>query len=433
MSVRPLPTYHLRPARGWINDPNGMVFHEGRWHVFYQHNPVGPVHDAIAWGHASTADLLTWRHHPVAFGPTPDGPDRFGCWSGVFVPGLERPAVVYSGVVGSGADSTVVLRWGSPDLETWGEPQVVAHTPEGAGIAVMRDPFVFTWAGRRWALVGAGAQDGTPRVLVYDCDDVTRWHYRGVFLDGSEPMLRAQAPAGIWECPQLVAPTASEPGVVVLSLWNDGVLGDAVGVTGDIVDAGGYPAFRAGGVQPLDAGDSFYAPQIALDPRGGDPLMFGWLREGDLAPETHEVAGCLSLPRRLAVRAGVIEVTPDAAVARLPVGPATRPGAGVHDLPAHCMLHATTGEAYLVGEEPLPGQAPVRHRLDAGARAFVDGQVAEVFAGRAVPASYRTGGAWRLDVGAGARVEVAEVTGAALSSPARSAPAGTGSAPGAPA
>ena len=75
----PTTSYHLRPHRGWLNDPNGMTFRDGVWHVFFQHNPASPEHRRIAWGHAVSDDLANWRLLPVAFGPTPGGPDSSGC------------------------------------------------------------------------------------------------------------------------------------------------------------------------------------------------------------------------------------------------------------------------------------------------------------------------------------------------------------------
>lgn len=69
----PTTTYHLRPERGWLNDPNGMTCVDGVWHVFFQHNPAAPVHGQIAWGHATSTDLALWRLRPVAFSPTLNG------------------------------------------------------------------------------------------------------------------------------------------------------------------------------------------------------------------------------------------------------------------------------------------------------------------------------------------------------------------------
>ena len=70
--------FHIQPAKGWTNDPNGMVFRDGRWHVFFQHNPAAAVHTDIHWGHVSSDDLVTWQEHSVAFGPVAGGPDQGG-------------------------------------------------------------------------------------------------------------------------------------------------------------------------------------------------------------------------------------------------------------------------------------------------------------------------------------------------------------------
>jgi len=194
----PTTSYHLRPHRGWLNDPNGMTLRDGVWHVFFQHNPAAPEHRRIAWGHAVSDDLANWRLLPVAFGPTPGGPDAFGCWSGVFLPGHERPGVVYSGVTDESGASTVCLRWGSPDLVTWDAPVVVAPTPDLDDIAVMRDPFVFELDGRPLAILGAGRRDGTPVVLLFDRQNELAWRYLGLFV-ADDPVLAAPACApGDW-------------------------------------------------------------------------------------------------------------------------------------------------------------------------------------------------------------------------------------------
>ena len=264
--------------------------------MFFQHNPVGPVHHQIHWGHMSSPDLVTWTEHPVAFGPTPGGPDSFGCWSGVFAPGLGQPAVVYSGVVDESLHSTICLRWGSADLTTWSEPVVVGTTPGGMGVRVMRDPFVFEHGGRRWGLLGAGLDDGTAAILLYSCDDMLDWRFEEVWLAAREQSLLSEgAPADIWEC-QLV--WADGVPVLVLSLQLDGVLGEVVAVMGEVAEQDGRPRFTASSVERLDTGNCFYAPQLVQD--GSSPLMFGWARQEPLdtsglgdGPHT---AGCLTFP-----------------------------------------------------------------------------------------------------------------------------------------
>ena len=85
--------HHFRPAKGWTNDPNGLVYFDGWYHAFYQHAPghEQPRHEPMAWGHARTKDFLTWEELPVAL--LPDQPyDSGGCWSGT---AIEHNGLLY--------------------------------------------------------------------------------------------------------------------------------------------------------------------------------------------------------------------------------------------------------------------------------------------------------------------------------------------------
>ncbi len=399
----PSARYHLAPPHGWLNDPNGLVRHEGRWHVFYQHNPHAAVHDHIGWGHASSTDLVTWRHHPIAFGPSAGGPDAFGCWSGTFMPGLDRPAVVYSGITDESLGSTVCLRWGSDDLDTWGEPVVVAGTPEVDGIRVMRDPFVFSWSGTRYAVLGAGLDDGTPAVLLFSCEDPLAWCYRGVWLTDRSRGLEGTPVADIWECPQVLELDGGV--VVVLSLQLDGVLGEVLAVVGEMAEVDGQPEFTASSSHRLDLGTSFYAPQALAG--GPEPLVLGWVRQEDVDPAVHDVAGCLTLPRRLSLRDGVVHTSLDPAVETL-VGEGEDRGAGRHRLPTRCVvvIHGD-GEGSAAVEPGPPALAGLRR----GTRVWVDADVVEAHPDDGSPPTTVRGAssAWWLVLPDGGRATVHDI------------------------
>src|SRR6185369_3966224 len=60
------PQFHFTPAQNWMNAPNALVYYDGEYHLFYQHNPFGDTWGHMSWGHAVSADLVRWRHLPVA-------------------------------------------------------------------------------------------------------------------------------------------------------------------------------------------------------------------------------------------------------------------------------------------------------------------------------------------------------------------------------
>ncbi|MDT9695202.1 glycoside hydrolase family 32 protein [Streptomyces sp. P17] len=313
------PRFRVRPPANWVNDPNGPFRWRGRHHLFYQHNPDAPVHTNVHWGHVSSADLVTWEHHPIALAPTPGGPDEAGCWSGCVVDDGGVPTAVYTGVdrqhVGLG--TVCLARTADPEdpaLTEW-KPlpaPVVLGPPADLDVVMFRDPFVFHSGGRRRALLGAGHADGTPSVLLYDCDDLTDWRFAGVLLDGNDPVA-AEAfgdRAVGWECPQMYA-TASGDWVLVVSLWD----GDpwATGyLTGRLIpDASGELRFAAHTGGRLDEGRDFYAPAVLQE--DGRALMWGWSWEAREQSEVDRAgwAGVLSAPRVVDVHAdGALCVVP---------------------------------------------------------------------------------------------------------------------------
>lgn len=377
--------FHIQPRRGWVNDPNGMVFRDGRWHVFLQHNPAAAVHTDIHWGHVSSDDLATWREHPVAFGPEPGQPDQGGCWSGVCVDLGDRVAAVYTGIVTDPVDSTVCVRYASdPDLDEWSDPVVVATVPPGQAIREMRDPFLFTWEGRRWALLGAGRTDGTPALLLFSCDDLEAWRFERFWLTLGAPVLATAAAAEIWECPQLVEVDGSW--ALLVSLWRDNQLEGTLAAVGSLSSApDGSPVLTVRSVAPVDEGRSLYAPQVALDPDG--PWFLGWVMQVG-APD-RDVAGCLTLVRRLRIAGDRLLSRVDDRQRALLGAAASVDEDGT--LPAYAQL-ATREEAVTVRGRELSVT------VQPGAEAWFDGEVLEVYPADAPPRTYRDPGttAWRL-------------------------------------
>lgn len=132
------PLFHLTPYIGWMNDPNGFCFYQGKYHLFYQYHPYsrdwGPMH----WGHAESADLLHWTYLPCALAP--DTPaDQGGCFSGSAVPLPDgRLMLVYTGVQetqenGKAIQAQCIAFGNGTDFEKYPHNPVVsaADLPEG--------------------------------------------------------------------------------------------------------------------------------------------------------------------------------------------------------------------------------------------------------------------------------------------------------------
>ncbi|MFF8973972.1 glycoside hydrolase family 32 protein [Streptomyces sp. NPDC014995] len=292
-----LPVAHLRPPSNWINDPNGLAFHDGHYHVCFQYNPYGPEHATMHWGHFRSSDLLTWEELPVALTPTPGSEDADGCFSGNAVSDGDRMVAFYS--------AFRTDRWAQPvtTAESWDDG--VTWTPRGSllipdlpeGATMYRDPYVWREGGGWRMLVGSALADGRAAALLYESSDLEHWHYRGPFLDQAPQPLAPGADTGLgWECPQyLHAPDGR--GALIVSAW-DPELGPRRTVA--------YPGreqdgrFVAGAPVLLDHGPDFYAPALLPAP-DGRWLLWGWSWEARDPQWVREAgwAGLLTLPREV--------------------------------------------------------------------------------------------------------------------------------------
>jgi len=293
------PGYHVTPEAGWINDPNGPIEWDGRFHLFFQRNPLAPEWaPRIHWGHAVSDDLCAWTMEPDAFGPSADGPDAGGCWSGCVVDDAGTPTAVYSGLDGSGAAAAenVCLARGDRELRRWRKDPanpVIAGPPAGARLAAFRDPFVWREDGRWRMLIGAGLPDGHGAVLAYRSADLLAWHADGALLRGTDDGFAA---GQVWECPQYFA--LGDRRVLLLSIWDDGGPSHVMALVGSEAE-GRFTIERA---VRFDHGADCYAPATMADSRGRR-LAWAWSWEHREAPSGPS-AGALTLPRVLSLGSG---------------------------------------------------------------------------------------------------------------------------------
>ncbi|OAH10184.1 glycoside hydrolase family 32 protein [Streptomyces jeddahensis] len=303
------PALHLRPPTGWVNDPNGLVLHDGKYHVFFQYNPHSARHADMHWGHFASPDLLHWELLPIALAPTEGGEDAEGVWSG--------NAVSRDGTLTAFYSAKRPGRWYQPIASATSTDGVHFTKHEGLlipepapGLRMFRDPYVWRdQSDGRWRmLVGAALEDGRGAAVHYASagpDDLTDWTYQGVFF--------AHAPAPLpgganteegWECAQY-APFGGGRGAVLVSAWDPetGAQCTAAWPGRETPDGG----FTSDTPQRLDHGPDFYAPALLPVP-DGRLLMWAWIWEARDEPyvgapgewtDQAGWAGMLSLPREL--------------------------------------------------------------------------------------------------------------------------------------
>jgi fructan beta-fructosidase len=191
------PQYHFTPPSNWMNDPNGMVYYNGQYHLFYQYNPNGNDWGSMSWGHAVSTDMVTWTHEPVALKP-----DKLGMiFSGSAVVDSKNTSGLFNG--GSG-----IVALYTSNSSTGVQQQCMAYSKDGIHftkykgnpvisnntIGAFRDPKVFWYAqSKKWIMVVTCGN----AVQFYDSTDLKKWNYLSRFgdNDGSHD--------GVWECPDL--------------------------------------------------------------------------------------------------------------------------------------------------------------------------------------------------------------------------------------
>jgi beta-fructofuranosidase len=364
-SLRARPSFHFAPRANWMNDPNGLVFFNGRYHMFFQYNPRGTAHADVCWGHATSRDLVHWEDMPVALSPTAGTADEDGCWSGCAVVHEGRAHLLYTGV-SAGRQRPCLAVAEDDDLVVFrkrAEP-VIADEPL-SGLRGFRDHTVWVVDGAFHQLIGSGSPEHGGCVLEYRSVDLVHWEYCGVFLSAAEAGLSGE----MWECPDLFA--LDGRWFLVVSEMTGGRTSHVSYVEGAY--EGGR--FRPLGAGRLDSGTRWYAPQSFTAP-DGRRVSFGWLREvlTELPEDERTRVGAMSLPRRLfAVPGGGLGMEPLAGLSVLRAGPLVPRRSGGGEVALVAAAPSTAVEVEVVSE---PGAVVSIGLLDDDGREVVEATVA---------------------------------------------------------
>ncbi len=190
--------YHALPPRAWTNEPHGLIYWRGQYHIFYQKNPNGPYWGHINWGHMTSPDLYRWTEMPVALWPEP-GPDSAGCWSGSVIDHNGQLALIYPG--GDGHRSSICLALSDDGIhftKFHGNP-IIPAPPQGMKFPEFRDPHVWREEDTYYMIVGSAVEGVGGTALLYRSKDLIHWEYRQPLLVGDR-----ETSGVFWEMPVLV-------------------------------------------------------------------------------------------------------------------------------------------------------------------------------------------------------------------------------------
>ncbi|MBD5344474.1 MAG: DUF4980 domain-containing protein [Bacteroides sp.] len=297
------PLFHHTPQYGWMNDPNGMFYKDGVWHLYYQWNPYGSKWQNLSWGHSTSTDLINWEHQPVAL--TPDG-------LGYIFSGSS--AIDHNNTAGFGEDAVVAIYTSAGTNQM----QSLAYSNnDGADFTVLtsnpiitleseaRDPnFFWNEQTGEWNLALAHALDH--EMLFFTSPDLKNWTLQSSFGKG----LGAQG--GVWECPDLfrlpVDGTDKEKWVLICNINPGGPFGGS-GVQYFVGDWDGKKFTvdtDVDGKVPtkwLDHGKDNYALVSWSDTPDGRRTAIGWMSNWDYAAEvpTSQYRSANTLPRELSL------------------------------------------------------------------------------------------------------------------------------------
>jgi beta-fructofuranosidase len=273
-----------------MNDPNGPLWFDGWYHIFYQHNPFGDTWATMHWGHARSRDLVNWEHLPIALAPSNELGETH-CFSGCAVLDNDVPAIMYTSIgdgernAHSGAEQW--LAHSHDGMLTWKKRPTPAltnaiHTQSRLGEMVLewRDPFIWR-ENNEWHLVLGGGFRGRGCIALYRSSNLTDWRFINILLESSDyPFL---------ECPNLL-----RFGDKTLLFYSPN--SDVVYHLGMIDDKGRLNV-ESTGILDYGGRPGFYAPNTLLNDPKGRYICWGWCPEPSRNGQGY--SGALSLPRTL--------------------------------------------------------------------------------------------------------------------------------------
>ncbi|KAJ8913836.1 hypothetical protein NQ315_003745 [Exocentrus adspersus] len=303
--------YHAMAPIGWINDPNGFIFYQNEYHLFYQYNPYATTPNKMHWGHLKSKDLVHWEDLPVALAPDRDY-DSDGVFSGSAIEKDGKLYVMYTGNSGNRQVQCIAVSEDGVNF-TKIEQNPVLKTedlPSNAKPEDFRDPKVFKRDDLYYVVTVSKTINETGQVLLYQSKDLIDWEFKSILLEGNK------SEGIMWECPDLFELDGKD--VLLLSSiqvprsGNDHYNIDSViAFVGEVDWEQGK--FKVESMKELDHGMDFYATQTTTDDKNRR-VMIAWMNMWGRTEPTTQLnngwVGAMTLPRELRIVDGALVQAP---------------------------------------------------------------------------------------------------------------------------
>ena len=295
------PRFHFSPSVNWCNDPNGLVYNNGEYHLFYQYNPFGNVWGHMTWAHASSKDLLHWKHLPIAIAEEKDTMIFSGTCvvdknntSGFGKKGKAPMVAVYTGHI-ENKNQSQHLAYSLDDGITW--TKYNKNPILDLGKKDFRDPKIFWYAPKNYWVM-ALMFPVEHYVQFYSSKNLKDWNHLSDFGPAGDT-------SGVWECPDLTqVPIEGGKGKNkwLLQMSMSGTMQYFVGEFDGVTFTNENPLDK---IYRPDYGPDYYAA-IAYNqlPAAHLPTAIGWINNWNYANDipTTPWKGAMSLPRTLSVK-----------------------------------------------------------------------------------------------------------------------------------
>lgn len=299
-------TFHLMPPVGWMNDPNGLCWYAGNYHVYYQYRPFSPEGDGVVfWGHWTSPNLLRWTQEPVFLCPSETW-NLHGVYSGSALVTDEGLCLYYTGNVKysgnydyvlAGRGHNTCLAITKDGIQAESNQLLMENKDYPADLTChVRDPKVWSQDGRFYMVLGARTRDDRGEILVYESEDKIKWTHINTITT-------PEVFGYMWECPDLYM----LDGQCIISMSPQGV-SRCGNHYQNIYSCGYFPLYgdfrgeyTLGDFRESDVGFDYYAPQ-SFEAPDGRRIVIGWMGMPDADyknPAAYGWQHAMSVPREL--------------------------------------------------------------------------------------------------------------------------------------